>query len=571
MSDDMVIEWDVPLTMKDGVELRADVFRPTGAAVHPVLMTMGPYAKGLSFQEGFPGNWERMTTAYPEVMEGSSNRYQNWETVDPEKWVPAGYVCIRVDSRGAGRSQGVLDVFSEQEAQDFYECIEWAGVQPWSNGKVGLLGISYYAINQWQVAALQPPHLAAICPWEGAVDYYRDLARHGGILSQFTGAWFERQVVRVQHGQGERSLRNPVTGELVAGPDTLPEEELAARRVDAGRSLLERPLDDEYYRGRSPDLSKVVTPLLSSGNWGGAGLHLRGNVEGFTGAATTQKWLEMHGNTHFSPFYRDEGLRLQRRFFDHFLKGEDNGWSDQPPLELQIRAPGESFEVRHESEWPLARTRWTKLYLSPKGDLTDEPVTGGAKTYEPAGTGLQFRTGPLSEPMEVTGPVAARLEVSSRSTDADVFLCLQVFDPDGVEVTFVGANDPSVPVALGWLRASHRKVDEGASLPYRPFHTHDEPWPLTPGEPVPLDVEIWPTSIVVPAGYELALTVRGHDYEHDVAEVAGAMYAMTGVGPFLHGDTEDRPREVFEAECALHFEEGREPYLLLPVIPTAEG
>jgi putative CocE/NonD family hydrolase len=123
------------------------------------------------------------------IAAGSSNRYQNWETADPEKWVPDGYVCVRVDSRGAGRSPGYLDIFSAQETRDYYECIEWAGTQPWSNGKVGLLGISYYAISQWLVAALQPPHLAAICPWEGASDYYREFTHHGGILDTFVSVW----------------------------------------------------------------------------------------------------------------------------------------------------------------------------------------------------------------------------------------------------------------------------------------------------------------------------------------------------------------------------------------------
>ena len=149
---------------------------------HPVILSYGPYAKGLSFQEGYKGNWARLTKAAPEVLEGSSNKYQNWELVDPEKWVPDGYACVRVDSRGAGRSPGHLDVWSPREAQDLYQCVEWAGTQPWSNGKVGINGISYYAMNQWQVAALNPPHLAALCIWEGSSDYYRELCRHGGIL-----------------------------------------------------------------------------------------------------------------------------------------------------------------------------------------------------------------------------------------------------------------------------------------------------------------------------------------------------------------------------------------------------
>jgi predicted acyl esterase len=161
--------------------------------------------------------------------------------------------------------------------------------------------------------------------------------------------------------------------------------------------------------------------------------------------------------------------------------------------------------------------------------------------------------------------------VSSDTTDADLFLALRVFDPADKEVTFIGSNDPRVPVGLGWLRASQRKLDPKKSLPYRPWHSHDEELPLKPGEPVELDVEIWPTSIVVPAGYRLALSVRGKDYEVDGTDIAlpNAPYPMKGVGPFLHIDADDRPPAVFGRRNTLHFAAGKQPYLLLPVIPAA--
>src|SRR5437899_4499194 len=220
----MRIEWDAPIPMDDGVVLRADVFRPSDERRHPVILSYGPYAKGLSFQEGYKSNWARLIKAAPEVLEGSSNKYQCWELVDPEKWVPDGYACGRVDSRGAGRSPGVIDIWSAREARDLYHCIEWAAAQPWSSGKIGLNGISYYAMNQWQVAALQPPHLAAICIWEGAADYYRDLSHHGGILCTFGKAWFPSQVIRVQHGRGTKGFRSRMNGDWVSGQPTLTEE-----------------------------------------------------------------------------------------------------------------------------------------------------------------------------------------------------------------------------------------------------------------------------------------------------------------------------------------------------------
>ena len=224
-------------------------FEPTSTGLledgkYPVILSYGPYAKGLAFQEGYPDQWRRMAEQHPDVTEGSTNKYQSWEVVDPEKWVPDGYVCVRVDSRGCGRSPGYIDHFSPRETRDFYLCIEWAGTQPWSNGKVGLLGISYYAINQWHVASLQPPHLAAIVPWEGAADWYRDMSYHGGILCTFWANWYKKQVMTVQYGLGSRGHVNPNTGELASGPETLSDEELAKNRTDLGEAIKDHPLDD---------------------------------------------------------------------------------------------------------------------------------------------------------------------------------------------------------------------------------------------------------------------------------------------------------------------------------------
>jgi len=146
--DGMKIDWNIPLKMDDGLVLRADVFRPIEDGRYPVILTYGVYAKGLAFQDGYPMQWQKMVEDHPEILEGSTNKYQNWEVTDPERWVPHGYAVMRVDSRGAGWSPGLLDTNCPREIDDLYQCIEWAGTQPWSNGKVGMLGISYYASNQ---------------------------------------------------------------------------------------------------------------------------------------------------------------------------------------------------------------------------------------------------------------------------------------------------------------------------------------------------------------------------------------------------------------------------------------
>ena len=568
--DGMRIDWNVSIRMDDGVVLRADVFRPVTGGRHPVIMTHGPYAKGLAFQDGFPGMWKPLSTKYPDAVSGTSNKYQNWETVDPEKWVPDGYVCIRVDSRGSGRSPGRLDIFSARETQDYYECIEWAGTQPWSNGKVGLLGISYYAMNQWQVAALRPPHLAAICPWEGASDYYREFAYHAGILDTFASVWYPVQVAAVQHGGGGRGDRNPNTGELIAGPDELSREELKANRADTPADLLAHPFDDAYHRVRSPDLERITVPLLSAANWAHH-LHTRGNFEGFTRVSSARKWLEVHGLEHFAEFYTDYGVSLQKRFFGHFLKGEDTGWDRQPPVHLNVRHVDGSFELRAEQEWPLARTEWTRLYLHPgNGRLAEKPPTVSASAaFSAQGDGLTFTTEPFAEDIEITGPSAARLFVSSTTADADLFLTLRVLDPAGADVTFVSGLDPEGVIGMGWLRASHRAIDAGRSLPYRPWHSHQRVEPLTPGETVLLDVEIWPTSVVVPAGYRFAVTVQGRDFEFpgDGSWLSVYGVKLRGYGMFVHTDPANRPADVYGGTTTLVSGPERESYLLLPFVP----
>ena len=279
----------------------------------------------------------------------------------------------------------------------------------------------------------------------------------------------------------------------------------------------------------------------------------------------------MHGDAHWSHFYTDYGLAVQKRFLGHFLKGQDTGWDKQPKVQLQVRHPGEKFFERHETQWPLASTRWTRFYLQPDslGFGPEAPKSTATVSYEALGDGLNFSTPPLKEPLEITGPVAAKLFLSSSTTDADVFLVLRVFDPDNKEVTFIGSNDPRTPVANGWLRASHRALDASKTLPYRPYHPHDKAEPLTPGNPVELDVEIWPTSIVVPRGYRLVLSVRGKDYENEGPKISleGVKYTLTGVGPFIHVHPQDRPKEIFGGQYTLHFKPDEQPYVLLPVIP----
>ncbi|BDW10291.1 peptidase S15 [Polynucleobacter sp. SHI8] len=568
----MQIDWDVPIKMDDGLEVRADIFRPIKEGKYPVIITYGPYAKYLHFEQIYKTCWDRMIETYPEVGANSTNQFQSWEVVDPEKWVPEDYVVIRVDSRGCGRSPGYVELWSAREAQDFAICIDWAGTQSWSNGKVGINGISYYGMNQWQVAALQPKHLAAMCIWEGANDFYRDLSHHGGILCNFIENWYDMQVKTVQYGLGKNGHRSKITGDWVSGPDTLTTEELGANRFDFGGLTFKHEFDDEFWTSRTPDYNKIKVPLLSAGNWGGQGLHTRGNVEGFVRSASDQKWLEMHGIEHWTHFYTDYGRLMQLKFFDYFLKGEKNGWDQQPKVLLNVRHPGEKFTQRAETTWPLASTQWTKMYLdTTSSSLGTSTIDKESKvTYRGLSEGVTFLTSPLAQETEITGQLAAKLFVSSSTNDADMFLIMRIFDPNMKEITFQGALDPNTPIAQGWLRASHRELDPKLSLPYRPYHPHTKKEPLKPGEVYELDIEILPTSIVVPAGYRIGLTVRGKDYVYPGAtgaRLSNMKYPFTGVGPFTHNHPGDRPPEIFDGEVSLHTGPNHQAYILLPIIP----
>jgi uncharacterized protein len=572
--DGMRIDWDVPIAMDDGIVLRADVFRPITDGRYPAILSYGPYAKGLAFQDGYPSAWQRMAEKHPDVTAGSSNLYQSWEVVDPEKWVPHDYACVRVDSRGCGCSPGFIDHFSPRETKDFYDCIAWAGVQPWSSGKVGLNGISYYGINQWHVASLQPPHLAAMCIWEGAADWYRDMTHHGGIVCTFWENWYDMQVKTVQYGAGERGKRSRVHGQLVCGPEILSDAELARNRSDFGTEIVAHPLDDAYHRARSPVWSKVTVPFLSAANWGGQPLHPRGNFEGFVRAASKHKWLEVHGIEHWTHFYTDYGRELQLRFFDYFLHGKGNGFDKQPPVQLQVRHV-DRFVERTEKEWPLRRTQWTRFYLDPASGALGKtaPKKKTVVNFEAMGDGVTFVTPPLEHETEITGPSALKLFVSSSTSDADIFAVLRVFSPDLKEIVFQGAIDPHAPIGQGWLRASHRALDKKLSKPYRPYHSHTKRAPLKPGQVVPLDIEIWPTSIVVPEGHRIALTIRGRDYVYPGAsggKLSNFKNELTGCGPFLHDDIRDRPLEIFGGVTGLHFGGVSRPYLLLPIIPAGK-
>jgi len=550
----MRLDKDVAVPMRDGAALRANVFRPEAPGRYPVLMSFGPYGKDVHLSQFMPQAWEALKARHPEILAASSCKYLVFETMDPEVWVPHGYAIVKVDSRGAGKSPGFLDPNSPAEFRDFYDAIGWAGTQSWSSGKVGLLGISYYAAGQWMIAAMRPPHLAAILPWQGASDFYRDRTRQGGIFgSGFVRRWWPRSVLRNQHGNPESPFKDIDTGERNTGP-AFSQDELKNHRVDYPGNILAHPLDDAWYRSRSPELSKIDIPALVVANWGGLGLHLRGTIQGYLRIASREKWLKVQSGSYFLTFLLPENVALQRRFFDRFLKGIDNGWEREPKVEVSIRTLDDRVKRNATgAEWPLAGTQWRTLFLSNRKLADAAPDRPQKISYEALGEGISFRTEPFPEDTELAGPVKATLWVSSSTADMDLFATLRAYAPDGTEAAFFSAVEPRSPVSQGWLRVSQRKLGPVLSKYYFPFHAHDERQPLAPGEVVKVELEIWPMSLALPAGSRLELLIQGRDFERS--------------GFFQHDDPQDRPPETFGGTNHVHAGGDTPSSLLIPVIP----
>jgi predicted acyl esterase len=563
---EMLVEQNTDVPMRDGAILHANVYRPTAVGRFPVLMTFGPYGKDVPLREFMQEAWDRLNTTYPEILAASSCKHLVFERPDPEMWVPDGYIVINVDSRGAGKSPGRLDPNSATEFRDFYDAIEWAGTQPWSSGKVGLLGISYYAAGQWFVAAMQPPHLAAILPWQGTYDFYRDRTRQDGIYaSGFLKRWWNRSVIRNQHGNPDTDCRDIYTGERVTGPANLSQAELAANRADYLGDVLAHPLNDSFYRERTPDLSKIDYPALVIANWGGLGLHLRGTIRGYMGIASREKWLKVQSGSYFHTFLQPQNVAMQKRFFGRYLKGIDNGWENEPPVEVEIRAPGDTVKrVARNTAWPLPETQWTRFFLDAASKTLGpgQPHNMASATYPALSEGVTFSTAPWEQDVEIVGPVKAKLFVSSSTRDMDIFATVCAFDPQGQEMTFIAAPEPKSPVTQGWLRVSQRKLDPQRSTEYLPYYPHDERQPLEPGEIYEVDLEIWPMGLALPKGSCLTLTIQGKDFERP-----GATGPLRGVAWFTHDDPTDRPPELFAGTNTLHTGGQYQSYLLLPMLP----
>lgn len=513
----VVTDNNVAVPTRDGTVLRVNVCRPTGEGPFPVLLCAHPYGKDKLPAKG------RIPFQYRILRQPGHVRFSSlttWEAPDPAWWTAKGFAVVNCDLRGAGTSEGTGALLTVQEGQDGYDLVEWAAAQPWSTGAVGMLGVSYLAISQWNTAAQRPPHLRAIVPWEGMTDPYRDLLRPGGIQEiGFVTMW-------ARGLKGNRAT------------------------FDIAQRNTEHPVRDGFWESLTPDLTAIDVPALICGSLSDNNLHSRGSIRGFQHISSCHKHLYTHRGGKWMTFYSEEARAAQLAFLNRHLR--DGAEKPLPPVRVEVRASrDEIVEVRAEDDWPLPSTQWTPLYLGAEG-LTAEPgPTQGSLDFHTRRGGVRFGwTVPADT--ELTGPMALRLFVSMvGADDVDLFVgvekwCGSTYVP--FEGSYGFGRDR---VTTGWLKASMRTLDTEASTPSEPVPSYRSPKPLQPGEVVQVDIALGPSSTLFRAGDQLRVVVAGR-WLWPVNPLTGQLPARYARGP--------------RGTCTLHWGQNRQPRLLLPVI-----
>jgi len=500
---------DVRVLMRDDIELAADVFLPDGEGPFPVLVAISPYGK------------EIQSLPYPTQPPTSPVYFREIEAGDPQYLTAHGYVHVIADARGIGQSGGAYTGWmSPDEARDGYDLVEWAAEQPWSDGNVGMVGVSYYGAIQLAVAALQPPHLKAIMPINAPADFYREATHHGGILHVFfkwiyetcVGGTLESAVVRDLGPEELRALIDVLRDdEDLKQYPPLYNIAMNPARQPGFFDILANPLDGPFYWERSAYRSydKIEIPMYTgSGWWAYAHMHLRGAFQHFAGVDAPKKlYIEsrVEADAPMDEAYNAEVVR----WYDHWLKGIDTGVMDEPPITYHVRGRG----FRQADAWPLPQTRWTDLHLRRFGALTEEPepVDGRPDVFVQQSvletdqvSTADYVTTPFPEDVDVIGPVALTLFAAIDDEDTNWMASVLDVFPDGTEVE----------LTRGYLKASHRAVDEGLSEAWRPWHPHTEPAPVPVGEIVEYRIELSPMSSVLRAGHRLKLSISALDHAH---------------------------------------------------------
>ncbi|MFO1400612.1 MAG: CocE/NonD family hydrolase [Steroidobacteraceae bacterium] len=472
------VERNLAIPMRDGVRIYADVYRPRQPQVDlPLLLSWSPYGKHALSNKVF---WP-----HSGVDPAWLSELTPFEGPDPVFWCARGVAVVVVDPRGAWLSEGDFHHHGRQEAEDCHDAIQWLAGRPWSNGRVGMTGVSYLAVVQYLAASLRPPALAAINPWEGFSDFYREFATHGGI---------------------------PETGFL---PRAAQSTRYSLQRCeDTLANVQAHPLIDAFWRSKEIDLEAIVTPAYVVASWSDQGLHLRGTLEAFRRMGSAEKWLEVHGQKKWAHYYRPESCERRAQFFAHYLQAARTVVPAWPRVRLEVRERAGVATERIGTEWPPRATRYRPLWL----DAANATLAGACPEAEAslaydACAGRACFDLRFDRDREITGHAKLRLWMQADGADdMDVFVALQKLDATGAPVgfTFYAFHDDG-PVALGWLRASHRELDAARSRAWQPVHPHTRELPLPPGEPVALEIEIWPASTWFRAGETLRVVVQGSD------------------------------------------------------------
>jgi hypothetical protein len=473
------VDRNLSVTLRDGVRIYLDLYRPPGPVGDsdlPVLLAWGPYGKH--------GRSNRVFWPHSGVDPEWLSPLTGFEAPDPVFWTRAGFAVACADPRGAWLSEGDYHHNGVIEAEDCRDTIDWLADQAWSNGRVGMTGVSYLAAIQYLVATLRPAALAAINPWEAFSDWYREFAYHGGI---------------------------PETGFLPRASDNI--RFSLNRTENTLANVRAHPLHDAYWRSKELELERIEVPAFVAASWSDQGFHTRGTIEVFRRISSREKWLYVHGQKKWANYYRPESRERQHRFFEHFLKAPGTAVPAWPKVRLEVRERAGVATERLAEAWPLPETEYRQLWLDAGAcRLSGAPAAPAALRYE-AQTGRAVFDHRFEADTELTGYAKLRLWLTAEGADdADLFVALQKLDAEGNEVGFAFyAFYENGPVALGWLRASHRALDPARSTPFQPIHPHDAEVPLPAGEAVPLEIEIWPSSTLFRAGETLRLVVQGRD------------------------------------------------------------
>ena len=473
---DILLERDVPIRLRDGVTIYADVFRPVGDEACPALLAWSPYGKEIGGQmlDDVP-----MRSGVPL---SATSGLEKFEGPDPAYWVAHGYAIVNPDKRGAYMSEGNLLYWGHEDALDGCDVIEWIASQKWSNGKVGMTGNSWLTVSQWFIAAERPEHLAAIAPWEGFCDHYRESGTRGGIPA-------------------------PEFPEMIA-------ETFASAHgmlEDQPRMIVERPFMCDYWEDKAARVENIEIPAYVVASYTNS-VHTHGSFAGFRRMASKEKWLRVHNTNEWFDYYTPENVEDLRRFFDHYLKGIDNGWEQTPRVRLSVLNPGGTDIVgRAEEDFPLARTQYRKLYLSAADSslLTSLPAGQAVSEYQSdsARHEVTYRYR-MEQPTEITGYMKLHLWVSAPDhDDMDLAVRVEKLSRDGQPLPDRTGN---LIAATGLMRVSMRQLDEARSTEAEPYYTFTTEQKLKPGEIVPVEIEIWPMGLYFDEGEILQLTVGAY-------------------------------------------------------------